>query len=192
MPAGRPPCRRGLPLCHGGRRRLRQGLPSEARLECRHEVGRGRPGFDLDALDLLPRDFLLDRFPVINDRANPRAIRAKLLAARGNVAVIVGQPGTALTVRGSSASSARVGLGPSRPARRGPVVQRKPHGSRQTEHPLTGGQSMCIHQTRWRRYRPSESPSCRPACPLSARGEGFGRHPEPSRGSTRPHSRRSI
>ena len=42
-------------------RRLRQLLPSEARLERRDQVGRRGPGLDLDALDLLAGDLLLDR-----------------------------------------------------------------------------------------------------------------------------------
>jgi hypothetical protein len=42
--------------------RLRQPLPFEARLECRDQVGRRSSGLNLDALDVLTRDLLLDRF----------------------------------------------------------------------------------------------------------------------------------
>jgi hypothetical protein len=39
---------------------LRQFLPAEARLERRDQIGRRRPGFDLDALDLLAGHLLFD------------------------------------------------------------------------------------------------------------------------------------
>ena len=64
---------------HPGARRLRQLLVPEARLQRRNQVGRRRAGLDFKALNLLPRDLLLDRLqqalPIQpNAFALPRAV----------------------------------------------------------------------------------------------------------------------